>query len=637
MERWYWIELIGFDNELPDYGVDSFLSRNVTTTGVSLLFSHIDFLFEQENEFFSPTSCSYAGHEYNRERRRQDWTAEQLRGLVDTLKLRGIKVFFSCFDMTKKITDPAWLCLQKDGTPGHIIYPIKPLYTRTVGDEILDRIVKVLDFYGFDGLHVADGMSSNRRTIEGGDFSLALCNGFKTIIPEELMTEGNEAYCLRRRWILENARAEWTEYISDCWAKFYDNLFKAVKKPIIFNNAWTRDSFEALYRYGLDYRKCHANEAFAVMVEENSAVRAITDACDEGNVEHSLEHRDIFTYEYALMQQNIRLNTGGLRQISLTPISDTMEQWDALRHCPTELMRSIVRRYNNFVFRNGHFEVCSDAPMYCLSDGIPANDWKWLSSIEGYRIPLPDRVCGFAAVFNPDALYRELEHFCKDRRYFGSALLNELSFGGLNLGTQLSLDEAVDFTKASCLLVTDLNVYTQEQKRILEKVKLPVLVIGEDVELSLECTSRYDGKYISIAVYNGKNIAPDFKALSALERIIEYTPSDHAEIWTESLSCKRVDAKFFTELCKILNEEFLSDYCEDTAIKVSSFGVGNDRYLLLSNDKHTYNVCTVNTPSSIKNAEALMKYKGYKVKIDGNRFTVRIPPRCAEIVRVESE
>ena len=54
MDRWYWIELIGFDNEAEDFGVDAFLSRNVNTTGVSLLFAHIDFLFEQENELLAP-------------------------------------------------------------------------------------------------------------------------------------------------------------------------------------------------------------------------------------------------------------------------------------------------------------------------------------------------------------------------------------------------------------------------------------------------------------------------------------------------------------------------------------------------------------------------------------------------------
>ena len=45
MERWYWIELIGFDCDAEDYGVGAFLSRNVSTTGISLLFSHIDFAY----------------------------------------------------------------------------------------------------------------------------------------------------------------------------------------------------------------------------------------------------------------------------------------------------------------------------------------------------------------------------------------------------------------------------------------------------------------------------------------------------------------------------------------------------------------------------------------------------------------
>ena len=54
MERWYWVELIGFDNESPDFGVSAYLSRNRSTTGVSLLFAHIDFLFAQENAVSVP-------------------------------------------------------------------------------------------------------------------------------------------------------------------------------------------------------------------------------------------------------------------------------------------------------------------------------------------------------------------------------------------------------------------------------------------------------------------------------------------------------------------------------------------------------------------------------------------------------
>ena len=634
MERWYWIELIGFDNEAEDFGVGAFLSRNVSTTGVSILFSHIDFLFD-EGEVLPPNACSYGGHEYNSERRRQDWTREQLRGLVRALKERGVQVFLSAFDMTKSITDPRWLSFNGRGEARRIVYPIKRVGDRYVGDEIIDRINEAIEDYGFDGVHLADGLSSNRRSIEDGDFSLAFCADSGLDIPSELMGgDDTDTYTKRREWILENARVEWTLSISDRWAAFYDKVFEKIKKPVMFNNAWTRDSFEALYRYGLDYRRCHVDEAFAVMVEENSATRSITSVEDEGGVDSD---RKSLTYEYALMQQNIRIATNGLKQISLAPISDTLEQWDALRHCPTELMRSIVRRYNNFVYRNGKFEVCSDAPLYCLSDGIPATDWKWLDKTESYRIPLPDKVCGFAAISNPDTVYTELEKYVKTKNYFGSALLNALARGGLNLGAQLPLSEIGDFAGADCLVLTDLAAYTEEQKVKLTKARLPIVAIGEDVELPLECSARYEGEYVSVAIYNAPDVCADLEALKKYDTVIDFQRSSHCEIWTEPLSCKRMSEDFFRTLCSILNEAFRTDVSTDKNVKVCSYRTGKDGYILLSNDDHVYNICTVKTASTVKSAEALMKDRGYKVRLTDNSFTVRIPPRCIEIVKTEEK
>ena len=633
MERWYWIELIGFDNESPDFGVDAFLSRNVTTTGVSILFSHIDFLF-CEDSVLPKCACSYGGHEYNGERRRQDWTKDQLCGLVRTLQNRGIKVFISCFDMTKSITDPQWVAFDGNGEPRRGVCPIKRIGERTVGDVIIDKINCAIDFYGFDGVQLADGISSSRRSMENGDFSLSLCEDSGIAIPSALMVEGIDSYKKRREWILRNARIEWTEFLCDRWADFYDNAFSRIKKPIMFNNAWTRDSFESIYRYGLDYRRCHADEAFAVMVEENSAVRSITSALDEGDVEFPLSHRKSFTYEYALMQQNIRIFTNSLKQISLTPISDTMEQWDALRHCPTELMRSIVRRYNNFIFRDGKFEVCSDAPMYCLSDGIPASDWRWLASVESFRIPLPDRVCGFASVCNVDALDADLKQFCKNRGYYGAALLKALTLGGLSVGAQLSLCDVECFKGADCLVVTDLNCYTDEQKALLCRSPLPILAVGEDIELPLDCSAKYAGKYISCAVYNAGKEIPSLDALGEFDRIIEAQETRHGEIWTEELSYKRVCDDFFIKLSGILNPRFGADISHDPEVKIFSYISGNDRYILLSNDEYTYNVCTVSTPSNIKSATAIMKNQGYTVRHGEKSFMVRSPPRCIEIVRL---
>ena len=365
MERFYWIELIGFDNEKADFGVQAFISRTVSITGVSLLFSHIDFIFDEENETLSPRACSYFGHEYNKERKRQTWTRTQLKGLIFELKSRGIKVFLSSFDMTDNITDPDMRCYNASGKVEKLIYPIKPLKDgRSVGDLIIEKLKRAIEFYGFDGLQLADGLSSSRLSIENGDFSLPLCQGFPVKIPKALMKEGEEEYVKRRAFILKHARYKWTMYLKDLWADFYRKLFRSIKEPIFFNSTWTRDGFEALYRYGLDYTLCNPTGAYGIMVEENSATRAITNRLDEGGVEFPLEDRKRFTYEYWLMQQNIRIMTGGLKQISLTPISDTMEQWDAIRHCPTELSRAIVRRFNSFVYREGKFEVCCDAPHY---------------------------------------------------------------------------------------------------------------------------------------------------------------------------------------------------------------------------------------------------------------------------------
>lgn len=635
MERWYWVELIGFDNESPDFGVSEYLSRNQSTTGVSLLFAHIDILFDRERETLRPTACSYYAHEYNRERRRQDWTKTQLRGLIKALQSHGVKVFFSCFDKSDLITDPAYLAYGKNGKPSKYLSVIKPLEKGTVGDAVIAKLREVILEFGFDGLQLADGLSSARASIENGDFSVSLCQASGIAIPAKWMGEDEACYFARRAWILKHRRFAWIKFLSDAWASFYQKLFDVIEKPIMFNIAWARGPFEALYRYGLDYGRCQLERSFAVMVEENSATRAITSFEDEGGVEYPLSRRDRFPYEYTLMQQEIKLHTRGAKQISLLPISDTLEQWDALRHCPTELARAIVRRYHNYVWMNGQFLPCADAPLYCLADGISAQDWKWIAQQESYRLPPVDFADGFAGVYNPDSLYAEVEHFCKKRGYYGAALTEELICAGLHVGAQTALSDAASFDRAKCLLVTNLNVYTQKQKELLAGAKLPILAVGEDVELPLARTASYIGKYLSVALYNAPCV-PDLAPLAFVERIVRAVPSKHGEIWTEPLSHRRVAAAFFETLAHIMNGAFSLD-CSARKTKVASYLCNGEKFLLLSNDLHTYSLSAVKCGSEVRAASALMKGAGYTVKCEEDRFTVRIPPRGVEIVKIEKE
>ena len=76
-ERWIWTELIAFDNEQEDLGVDQYLKL----TGFApkavclLLLGSPDFVLTHsgiEKEAELPTEyCSRDGHEFNRERSRQ--------------------------------------------------------------------------------------------------------------------------------------------------------------------------------------------------------------------------------------------------------------------------------------------------------------------------------------------------------------------------------------------------------------------------------------------------------------------------------------------------------------------------------------------------------------------------------------
>jgi hypothetical protein len=108
--NWYWIELIGFDNTLSDYGVEQFFSKlNGKPEGFSILFSHIDFIndFDKENVdyTFLPCDCSYSGHLHGGDRLRQAWTSSQLKGLIEQLHKKGAKVVFSIFNFFEYVDD----------------------------------------------------------------------------------------------------------------------------------------------------------------------------------------------------------------------------------------------------------------------------------------------------------------------------------------------------------------------------------------------------------------------------------------------------------------------------------------------------------------------------------------------------
>ena len=169
VKNWHWIELIGFDNKSSDFGVESFLSRlSEQPEGVSLLFSHIDFVNDfdggdLERELL-PCDCSYSAHKYSAERERQVWTNFELKNLISQLHKHNVKVIFSIFNFFEYVADDGKLvatsfckkhkelhCLNKDGKVyENSIHILKRFENgEYYEDYFIKKLVEVIKYYDF--------------------------------------------------------------------------------------------------------------------------------------------------------------------------------------------------------------------------------------------------------------------------------------------------------------------------------------------------------------------------------------------------------------------------------------------------------------------------------------------------------
>ena len=184
-EKLVWIELIGFDNRKPDFGVAELLSRmDVKPTKVALLLCDTELIHAHKNlkrDFrIGAQHCSYVARPYNSERKRQDdWTAFQLRDLNRTLQKNGIAVYAAFFDYVmfedsarkKGIQDyDTWNSNHKEllftianGSVSRSVCHFKHLSDGTLYEDFFaSQLASFLTDYEFDGWLACDGFAHPR-------------------------------------------------------------------------------------------------------------------------------------------------------------------------------------------------------------------------------------------------------------------------------------------------------------------------------------------------------------------------------------------------------------------------------------------------------------------------------------------
>ena len=127
-ETFAWMPLTGFDKDLADKGVKVFLDRTENKVdGVCLFAFHPDIINQHDGveklRVLPPDNCSYFANPYNEERRRQDWTNQDLKDLCTNLTNNNLECYLSV--MGSQLNDkfhkefisahPELKCWFKDG------------------------------------------------------------------------------------------------------------------------------------------------------------------------------------------------------------------------------------------------------------------------------------------------------------------------------------------------------------------------------------------------------------------------------------------------------------------------------------------------------------------------------------------
>lgn len=665
MENWYWIELIGFDNETDDYGVSDFINRLPRLPdGISLLFSSVDFVNNHDSVnkeyFLQPCDCSYGARKCSDERSRQKWTNLQLRGLIKELKKYGIKVLLSFFNFftygengTTKLTDfcaahkELWDC-DKNGNPTYSINVLKTLKSGTpYEDFLLRKCSEVVDYYDFDGIQVADGISSARPTIQNGDFSddlvrqfLAHPAGAKLAgkLCENAVTPGQ--YRIRRKIILSRYLYDWILFLSERWQTFYKKLNAALRgKTIFFNSVWTCDPFEALYRYGFDYKKALGEEQATLMVEEVSPSRAILSKEDQGGFDLTEEIRRQVHYRYMLMQLSLKTALPNARQVPLTPVNDSFEQWNVIEHAFTELQRAILRRCTNYVLQKDAYVRCTEGSFFCLSDSMTAEKWKQIDKLFFRSDVKIKNVLGFTALWSDHQLYGDLKEYIAFRDYAAGEYYKELLANGLDISSMAKY-ESLQFIHGP-VLAANIHTLAKEEREALENYKnSPLLVLGKNV-LKRKPDFIFKKEYFTVALYNMSDY--DF---SDLKRITEKSVKlikcsadyrdRHGAIWTAPLKFRRVNRGFFQVFAKEIMRILQIPQDVKADCKVTGYRTENNKIrLIISNDEHHYNIAKIKLNVPFRKVCSKIKGAAYEFVCNEDGFSDRIPPRGMDVVEVD--
>ena len=636
-ERWIWIELIGFDNTQPDFGVAEYFARaGFIPQAVTFLITSPDIVHHHEgieNEIILPPDCcSYCGHERNSERERQEWTNHQLRALVKELQSRGIAVFLATFTFYLQhqfhhewVGDfPELWETRRNGEP---IYALMPLKRFSDGafyeDFFIPKMARVLSDYGFDGWHAADGWGPPRLPVNETDYSDDMFAQFieaqNIEVPSDIKVLCNddlEAFARRSDWVWSTQRKAWIHFYTERWAAFHKkqaDALKAAGKRVVINSAWTRDPFEAIYRYGVDYRKIIAAGVEGIITESA--------ACAS-----DLEAEDGFRLEnYTAALLLIRAAVPDARLLFLHGVKDTNEQWDVIHHAPTILEKEIFSLSSVFLQTGKTLRRSADGFVICLGDGITTQEWQWLQKRwDIVYDEIPAELLGATLLWSDAAFNNELDDFIVHRSPTTHRLLYRLMEQNAPVRAAVRIENLPN--ASGPLLVLNSHLLPDaERVQVLSYANGPIIFL-ERRERDYRCFVHGDE--------TGEVLAPRHDE--------EYSRSADIEPTTflADTPMQVLSDEFLAECAALIHAATggpqLREGAENVSLQTMRMENG-DLKILLKNSGARYARPLLDVGQNIGDIEIMTEFPCTKISTDDPQFFIKIPLRGATMLRITPE
>lgn len=634
-----WIELIGFDNTASDYGVGDLLSKmgfipNMVSfhlTSICFVLTHGGMECERRLPAYA---CSYSGHAGNDDRKRQDWTNFQLKGLINELHSHGIEVYISIFDIDAEPelegeerytkTHPELALFTREGERTGLINMLNSFDDGTSLEEVfIKKLTEVINDYGIDGIQIADGVSSARFSLQRADYSeqntTRFLNEYGIVPPANCKDITSLA-----DFIFKNHRLQWINYYRTHWNDFMNHVIAAINNAgakAAFNSAWTKEPVEALYRYGADYKAFENAGADSFIVEDVAADLFFLSNTDNG-FEMPHERRKFIHYEFASNMLQLRAYLPKLKLTPLCMIRDTLEQWDVLHHMPTAMQRAVAVNLSNFyIDEKGIFHPVTNGPHYCLGDGLKASDWDLLRLMwdNAYTENVAD-VLGVTVVWSDKKCENEFNLLMEGRQWYNGKWTAELLSRGAAVH-KITRVENLHAVKGDILVINPALFPDDEMKKIEEYRGGEILTLGLDK----------NGK-VSFSGFPDKKIE-----IMPLKDVVD----PHNAIWTNTLTFIDIDSHFVDEVASYINKScglpvINGDFgaCRVCEIITSE----NTSRLFIDNEEYWYATPTVSTKRKIKSLHYVTKPDCYPIRRpDEYSFKIRIPGFGMDIVEVTYE